>query len=110
MPSKEPTPPVFTESLELERSLAGLLRYGTWLASFVITAGLVLASVSSNGMRVIAAGIGLLILLPVSRVVLMLLAFLRDRDYRLALAAALVLSVILAGVILGSRTAASVGG
>ena len=107
MPSKEPPPPVFTESLELERSLAGLLRYGTWLASFVITAGLILASVSSNGMRVIAAGIGLLILLPVSRVVLMLLAFLRDRDYRLALAAALVLSVILAGVILRSRTAAA---
>jgi len=61
-------------------------------------------------MRVTAAGIGLLILLPVSRVVLMLIAFLRDRDYRLALAAVLVLGIIFAGLILGSRTAASVGG
>jgi uncharacterized membrane protein len=110
MYSREPPRPVLTGSLQLERSLAGLLRYGTWLVSFVITVGLVLASVSPGSMQVATAGLVLLILLPVSRVIVMLLAFLRDRDYRLALAAALVLSVILAGVILGSRTAARAGG
>jgi hypothetical protein len=55
------------------------------------------------------AGIGLLILLPVSRLFLMLVLFLRNRDYRLAFAAGLVLLIILAGVVVGVRTA-SIGG
>jgi uncharacterized membrane protein len=56
------------------------------------------------------AGIGLLILLPVMRVLLMLLFFLYRRDYRLALAAVLVLTIILTGVVLGLRTASGAAG
>jgi uncharacterized membrane protein len=48
-------------------------------------------------------GIVLLILLPSFRVLLMLLVFLRDRDYRLAVTAGLVLMIILLGLILSIR-------
>lgn len=101
-----------TENSRLERMLSGLLGYGVWLAALVIGAGLVivLASANTKGMRIANAGIGLLILLPVSRLLLMLIVFLRDRDYRLALAAALVLSIILAGVVVGIRMAGALGG
>lgn len=97
-------------NLPLERMLSALLRYGVWLASLVIGAGLILALVRSEGMQVANAGIALLILLPVSRLVLMLVVFLRDRDYRLALATALVLSSIVAGVVVAIRTTSVLGG
>jgi hypothetical protein len=44
------------------------------------------------------------------RVLLMLLFFLYRRDYRLALAAVLVLTIILTGVVLGLRTASGAAG
>jgi len=97
-----------SEALPLERWLAGL-RSGTWVASIVIAIGLILTSVGPTGMHVAEAGIGMLILLPVARVILMLLAFLRARDYRLALAAGLVLSIIAAGIVVGIRTAGARG-
>ncbi len=93
----------------MERLLARLLTWGTWLASFVILAGLGLAFVTPRGMSLANAGIGLLILLPVSRLFLMLVLFLRDRDRPLAVAAGLVLLIILAGVVVGIRTAAGAG-
>jgi uncharacterized membrane protein len=98
-----------TENSRLERMLSGLLGYGAWLASVVIGAGLVLASANAKGMRVANAGIGLLILLPVSRLLLMAIVFLRNRDYRLALAAILVLSIILAGIVVGIRITGALG-
>jgi uncharacterized membrane protein len=95
--------------------LAGLLHYGTWLASIAIALGLAPAMINvRNGtndlaglpnMRLATGGIALLIFLPILRVSLMLFAFLRERDYRLALAAVLVLAIILAGVLIGVRTA-----
>ncbi len=99
----------------LEILLAGLLYYGSWLASIAIALGLALAMIEtrathnlagSPNMSLATGGIALLILLPILRVSLMLFAFLRERDYRLALAAVLVLAIILAGVIVGLRTAA----
>jgi uncharacterized membrane protein len=101
----------------LEILLAGLLHYGSWLASSAIALGLALAMIDTRAgthdlaglpnMRLATGGIALLILLPILRVSLMLFAFLRERDYRLALAAVLVLAIILAGVMIGLRTAAS---
>jgi uncharacterized membrane protein len=100
--------------LRLEKLLAGLLHYGTWLASAAIALGLVLAFIDSRlggsalavlpSMRLATAGIVLLILLPALRVLLMLVFFLRHRDYRLAITAALVLTILVFGFILGSRT------
>lgn len=99
-----------TGTLRLERRLAGLLRYGTWLASLVIAVGLILTTFRPADIKVAGAGIVLFILLPVSRVLLMLFAFLGERDYRLALAAGLVLGIIVAGVVLGICTVTSIGG
>jgi hypothetical protein len=99
------------KSGRLEELLAGVLNSGTWLASAVIAVGLAMplfdhsAAQGVWGTRVVAAGIGLFILLPIVRVILMLIAFLRRRDYRFGAAAALVLTIILAGMALGATTA-----
>ena len=104
----------------LEILLAGLLHYGSWLASTAIALGLALAMIDTRAgthdlaglpnMRLATGGIALFILLPILRVSLMLFAFLRERDYRLALAAVLVLAIILAGVMVGLRTASGLAG
>lgn len=95
----------------LEESLAALLRYGSWLASAGIGVGFALALVDSRfgtrnlailpNMRIAAIGIVLFILLPTLRVLLMLLVFIREGDFRLAASAGLVLAIILLGIVLG---------
>jgi Protein of unknown function (DUF1634) len=101
----------------LEKLLAGLLHYGSWLASIAIGLGFALAWIDSRsgarnpavlpGMRIATVGIVLFILLPTMRVVLMLLVFLRERDHRLAITAAAVLMIILLGFVLGIHTMSS---
>jgi uncharacterized membrane protein len=101
----------------LERMLAALLRYGTWLACAIMALGLGLAWINGatgphqpdlklvlalSGTQVITAGIALLILLPVFRVALMLIVFVLERDYRYAAIAAFVLAIIFLGFILGT--------
>jgi uncharacterized membrane protein len=81
--------------------LAGLLRYGTWLASGVTGLGLALSLVGVEGAGVVGAGVALFIALPALRVLVILGAFLLDRDYRLAIVAAAVLMIILAGLVIG---------
>jgi len=50
--------------------------------------------------RIITAGIALLIVLPVLRVLLMLIVFLCERDFRFGAIAMLVLAIILLGSVL----------
>jgi hypothetical protein len=93
----------------LEWLLAVVLRYGSWLASVVIGFGLGLALIDSRrpqmamlrDMRIATIGIALFILLPVVRVMLMLIVYLRQRDYPLGAAALLVLAIILLGFAAG---------
>lgn len=95
----------------LERLLAGTLHYGTWLASAAIGLGLALALIDSRfsaakltilrDMRIATVGIALLILLPVVRVIVMLIVYLRQRDYHLSAIALLVLTIILLGFAVG---------
>jgi uncharacterized membrane protein len=97
----------------LETLVAALLRYGSWLASAVIGLGLVFALVDSRfatrhvavaaNMRIATMGIVLFIVLPMLRVLLMLIVFIRERDFRLAVAAASVLAIILTGVVVAFR-------
>jgi uncharacterized membrane protein len=99
--SRKKIKPVHLESL-----LAGVLNVGTWLASFVIAAGLVLSLLHQRtqfpaGAPVVTVGIGLFILLPILRVILMLTIFTKERDYKFAAAAAVVLLIILAGFAIG---------
>jgi uncharacterized membrane protein len=90
--SAEPAP-------ALDRRVAFLLHTGTWLASAVIAVGLVLPA----GAGVVKAGIALFVALPIARVTVMLVDFLRRRDHRIAVIAALVLTVILLGIVLSLR-------
>jgi hypothetical protein len=97
---------------QLELLLAGMLHLGTWLASAVIGLGLALALLDSRfsapklailrDMRIATIGIALLILLPVVRVIVMLIVYLRHRDYRSSAIALLVLTIILLGFAVGS--------
>ena len=98
-------------SVRLEWLLAGTLHYGTSLASAVISLGLGLALIDSRfsapslailrDMRIVTIGIAMLILLPVVRVIVMLIVYFRQRDYRLAAIALLVLTIILLGFTVG---------
>ena len=84
-----------------ELLLAGLLRYGTLLASGVTGLGLAMSLFRAEEPRVVAAGVALFIALPVLRVLVMLGAFIRSRDYRLVIVASVVLMTILAGLVIG---------
>lgn len=92
----------------LERLLAVVLRYSTWLASAVIAFGVlrILADAgtgTSPGTGVVAVGIAMLIAIPVLRVVLMAVVFAFEREYLLVAVAAAVLSIIAVGLVLGMR-------
>lgn len=103
----------------LERLLAQVLQYGTWLASATIAVGLALALTGSrpgahsatflSSTRIVETGIILFILLPVFRVFLMLLVFLKERDYRFSAIAGLVLLILALGFIVGMRVSAGAG-
>lgn len=84
--------------------VAALLWYGTWFASALIAAGVLLTMVAPraflvSGLGVMKAGVAVFILLPIARVALMLVLFVRERDYVYAAIAALVLAIIAAGVL-----------
>jgi uncharacterized membrane protein len=86
---------------EPELLLAGLLRYGTWLASAVIGLGLAMSLVGVEGTHVVAAGVALFIALPVLRLLVMLGAFIVHQDYRLVIVTTVVLMTILTGLVIG---------
>jgi uncharacterized protein DUF1634 len=86
--------------LGLDQLLAKVLHRGTWLGSCVIALGLALP-MAGWSTRIVTAGIALLIALPVLRVFLMLVIFVRERDFRFSAIAMLVLTIILVGSVLG---------
>jgi uncharacterized membrane protein len=89
----------------IEAVLATALAFGTWLISAVISAGLVLSFFPAwmrYGWQVVIAGLGLFVLLPITRVVLMLALFTRIRKYKFAAVAALVLTIICASLVIGA--------
>ena len=99
--SRKKSKPVRIESL-----LAAVLNIGTWLASVLIGAGLVLSLFNERtpfptGAQVVNTGIGLFVLLPILRVILMLTIFVKERAYQFAAAATVVLLSILAGFAIG---------
>ena len=92
--------------IRIESLLAGGLNVGTRLASSVIAAGLVLSLFYQqppfpSGAQVVTTGIGLFVLLPIVRVILMLIFFAKERDYKFTAAAAVVLLTIFASFAIG---------
>jgi uncharacterized membrane protein len=93
----------------LEQLLAGVLSLGSLLACTIIALGIILSLFhwrkelpSATGMKVVTAGISLLIFLPTLRVVLMLGAFVRGRDLLFSGISILVLVIIALGATLGA--------
>lgn len=93
----------------LNRRLASLLSIGTLAASALIALGMLLRwtglVADTGGYAITKGGIALLILLPVVRVVVMLVTFLQDRDYRFGIVAGLVLALIAAAFAFGITAA-----
>jgi len=89
----------------LDQLLAKVLQRGTWLGSSVIALGLALPMAGWSG-GIVTAGIALLIALPVLRVFLMLVVFVRERDFLFSAIAMLVLAIILLGSVLGDAARA----
>jgi uncharacterized membrane protein len=104
----------------LEELLAVLLGCGSWLASAAIGLGFALAQIGSNSrmrnlailpnMQIARVGIVLFILLPVLRVLLMLVVFILERDFRFAWIAGLVLAIILLAIALGYPATSGMAG
>ena len=97
---------------ELDQLLAKVLLRGTWLGSSIIALGLALPMTGWSGAssamictEITTAGIALLIALPLLRVLLMLIVFIRERDLRFSVIAMLVLAIILLGAVLGVASA-----
>ena len=93
----------------LEQLLARVLYLGSWLACSIIALGIILSLFngrkelpSATGMKVVTAGISLLISLPTLRVVLMLSAFMRGRDLLFSGISTLVLVIIVLAATLGA--------
>jgi len=90
--------------------IACLLWYGTLIASAVITIGIIVGALAQMGYipgqaqagyALIRLGVVIFLLLPIIRVALMLVMFAQARDYIYTAIAALVLTIIGAGVLLG---------
>jgi uncharacterized membrane protein len=100
----------------LERLLATTLQFGTGVGSCIIAVGWVLSatgeppSLSTAAVAIVRAGIVLFIVLPALRVLLMVGAFVCQRDYWFAAIAALVLAVVVVGAALGMHMAGAVPG
>jgi len=94
----------------LERLLARVLSMGTWLGSAAIAIGLVMQCMgwgrvmsTVTCVRTISIGIALFIFLPILRVLLMAIAFVRVRDVMFSVMAVVVLAVIGMAAFMGIR-------
>jgi hypothetical protein len=103
------TPPEDRQNLlRMEGILAGLLRYGSLVASGWMALGMALSlfkdvpPLTTLSDQCLATGIVLLIALPVLRVALMTGVFLLEKDYRFAAISCAVLGIIVLGFLLGT--------
>ncbi|HEY4088236.1 MAG TPA: DUF1634 domain-containing protein [Bryobacteraceae bacterium] len=104
----------------LEELLAIVFRYGSWLAASAIGLGFALALIGANSrigntailpiLPIVRTGIILFISLPIIRVLVMAVVFIREGDFRLASIAGLVLAIIVIGIILGFPATSGMGG
>jgi uncharacterized membrane protein len=92
-----------TKVLAVERILARVLRLGSIAAGVMLAIGIgtMLLTGSPFAVRLITAGLIILLLTPVLRVMVATLVFLRERDWLFALFCLVVLCALAAGVKLG---------
>jgi hypothetical protein len=83
--------------LTLERRLANLLSFGTWTAAGLMAAGLIVAALTADRLLrdfLSLLGIGLLISLPVLRIVVTGLVFMFRQELKYAIIAGCVLVIV----------------
>lgn len=87
----------------IARSLASLLSRGTWVASLIIAAGLLMgwAGQASAGSAMMTGGILLVVVLPVIRVVTVLVHFYSAGERRFMVWCIAVLAIIAVSVVAG---------
>jgi hypothetical protein len=90
----------------LEALVARLLDHGTWIACLIIGIGILAALSGAEpavraGSYFIATGVALFIALPILRVALMAIVFLKERDYVFGAIATSVLLIIAFGTAVG---------
>jgi uncharacterized membrane protein len=95
-----------TLTRRFENRLAKILSYGTWLAWGTILLGGTLSALTDRitagwGSTFVSAGIALFILLPVITLTMLLITFLKDRDYGFSAVAILVLAILFLSLSLG---------
>lgn len=101
------TEPIATETVTKDRrlaaSIATVMRIGTTVASALLVAGTVLASLLPGPAvtTLLAAGCGLLVLLPVIRLAMMTGHFARLADTSYVLITLAVLALVIAGGVIG---------
>jgi hypothetical protein len=102
---------ISTDSIpdRLNRRLAWLLGFGSWLSCTLIACGMLLSAVGVTTPRtdekLVSAGIVLLIALPTMRVAMMSAWFLIHRNLDFALISAVVLGIIIASTLSGAVAA-----
>ncbi|HRO66927.1 MAG TPA: DUF1634 domain-containing protein [Pseudobdellovibrionaceae bacterium] len=89
-----------------EKLSSDLLWYGTWIAVVAVAAGLSVGLDRPLGFGIAQFGIAVFILLPISRVALLLAIFLKEKDRVYVTMAASVLAIIAISVIVGFYGAA----
>jgi hypothetical protein len=106
---------VIGSSAALDCLLAIVLQYGSWSACALICAGVTFEALAKAGLpdrmahtfseEALKAGVALFILLPVLRVLVMFMVFVRERNYKYAAIAATVPAIVATGCVLGLRLA-----
>ena len=89
------------QDVAADRVLSLTLKFGAYTAFALILAGLMLQLIVLWGAKVAAAGLLVLLVTPVLRIIVACLQFLRERDFRYALVSFGVLAIVVLAYVLG---------
>jgi uncharacterized membrane protein len=87
-----------------DRVLSRTLKAGAYTAFALIIAGLVLRAATPWGLKIVTAGLLVLLATPVLRIIAACLQFLRERDLKYALVSLGVLGIMILAYCLGIQT------
>jgi uncharacterized membrane protein len=92
------------QDVAADRILSLTLKLGAYTAFALIVGGLILQHFAAWGPAVAKAGLMVLLATPVLRIVVALIQFLRERDFRYALVSFGVLAIVVLAYVLGIQT------
>jgi uncharacterized membrane protein len=92
------------QDVAADRVLSLTLKVGAYTAFTLIVAGLIVQPAVPWGARVTVAGLLVLLVTPVLRIVVAALQFLRERDFKYALVSFGVLAIVVLAYVLGIQS------